>query len=101
MTPPIHVSVRSGRVFSVTLEDGLDHKYAGRAVPKSEWVRYFGMTVPELVSLVDTSLKDPTLVSNARFDGKYGYPLRFHVDGTAGISDSDGGFVIEEFKVQE
>jgi hypothetical protein len=101
MTPPIHVTVRGNRVLSVRLDPGLDHKYAGREVPKSEWANYFGMTVPELIALVDTSLKDRSLVSSAQFDGKYGYPRRFHVTGNTGFSDSDGGFSIEDFKVLE
>jgi hypothetical protein len=101
MTPPIHVTVRANRVSSVRIAPGLDHKYAGKAVPKSEWANYFGMTIPDLISLVETSLKDRTLVSSAQFDGRYGYPRRFHVDGAAGVPDSDAGFVVEDFKVQE
>ena len=83
------------------MERGLDHKYSGKAVPRTEWARYFGMTVPDLITLVDTSLKDRTLIASAQFDKTYGYPLRFQVDGYGGTSDGDGGFLIENFKVQK
>lgn len=101
MTPPVHVTVRRNQVSSVTMEPGLDHKYAGKKVPRSEWARYFGMTVPDLITLVDASLQDRTVVASAQFEKLHGYPLRFNVDGGAGIADSGGGFVIEDFKVQE
>lgn len=101
MTPPIHVTVRRNQVSSVTMEPGRNHKYAGKAVPRFEWARYYAMTVPDLITLVDTSLKNRTLIANAEFEKSHGYPLRFHADGDAGISDSDRGFVIEDFKLQE
>jgi hypothetical protein len=101
MTPPIHITVRETHVSSVTMEPGFDHKYAGKEVPRSEWARYFGLPIPDLIALVHKSLRDRTLIASAQFEKRYGYPLRFHVGGDAGIADSDGGFVIEDFKVQE
>jgi hypothetical protein len=59
------------------------------------------MTVPDLITLVDASLKDRTLVASAQFEENHGYPLRFHVDGNPGIADDESGFVIDDFKVQK
>jgi hypothetical protein len=102
LTPPVHVTVRKGKVVGAVMEQGFNHKYSGKSVPSGDRKSYFAVTVPELLALVDASLQDRTIYSSASFDKELGFPTDFDTrPGILSPADSTVGFSVEAFKVQK
>lgn len=67
-----------------------------------DWRAFFALSVPDLLTVVDSALQDRTLYSNALFDKKLRFPTTFDVrSGTLAPADTDSGVTIEEFQVRK